>query len=269
MSGQRCRSGLDNAANLRHVGLHRALGAQPYAPDGARRRSVRVGQFLHLGLAAVCRPGYGGCRRIHCAAGCRRPGSRGCSARRIAVVCRGLQNRGQKAPWLQPGDAWPTPSKRRTVVLYRAQARRPNSPGRRAPRTHHATGARCTWPCWSEAGCHRSALRRRSAGGRVACDGPGASAPNGEALIPKAKATEGERISISRLHAGESQWRASARSCSNRVKGTLVPWAIEWVGEVVRVIGFTTASRNSLAPTIVGLILSRPIALYVSWRMGS
>jgi hypothetical protein len=61
----------------------------------------------------------------------------------------------------------------RTHVLRYVQARRPHALGRRAPRTHHPPGARCTkhlgnWPCWSEAGCHRSARRRRSAGGRAA-----------------------------------------------------------------------------------------------------
>jgi hypothetical protein len=28
------------------------------------------------------------------------------------------------------------------------------------------------WPCWSQAGCHRSGLRSGSAGGWAACDGP-------------------------------------------------------------------------------------------------
>lgn len=36
-------------------------------------------------------------------------------------------------------------------------------------------------------------------------DGPPETAPHCEALIPKAKAVEGEQIRTSRIHAGESQ----------------------------------------------------------------
>jgi DNA invertase Pin-like site-specific DNA recombinase len=80
-----------------------------------------------------------------------------------------LQNRGQKAPRLQPGDEWAiSPGMHRTPVLHYVQARRPNSLGRRAPRTNHSTVARCNWPLWSQQWCHRSALRRSSAGGWAA-----------------------------------------------------------------------------------------------------
>src|SRR5215472_4573076 len=64
----------------------------------------------------------------------------------------------------------------------------------------------------------RRALRRRWAGGRAACDGPGASAPTGEALIPQAHAPEGERISISRLPAGESQYRPASDPLPTHVR---------------------------------------------------
>jgi hypothetical protein len=81
------------------------------------------------------------------------------------------QKRGQKAPRLQPGDAWPIPwHTENTRALLCAgetatragQTRSPHHPRKRV------LAARGTWPCWSEAGCHRSARRRRSAGGRVA-----------------------------------------------------------------------------------------------------
>jgi IS605 OrfB family transposase len=57
------------------------------------------------------------------------------------------------------------------------------------------------WPAWSQRRCHRSA---HSVARPV--DGPPETARNCEVLIPKAKATEGERIRTSRMNAGESQW---------------------------------------------------------------
>ena len=57
------------------------------------------------------------------------------------------------------------------------------------------------WPTWSQCRCHRN---RRV----LPVDGPLETAPNCEALIPKAKATEGELIRTSRIYAGESQVRS-------------------------------------------------------------
>ena len=52
---------------------------------------------------------------------------------------------------------------------------------------------------------HRQGATGVRFGVALLVDGPLETAPNCEALIPKAKATEGERIRISRLQPGESQ----------------------------------------------------------------
>jgi hypothetical protein len=82
-------------------------------------------------------------------------------------------------------------------------------------------------------------------------DGPPETAPNGDALIPKAKATEGEQIRTSRFQAGESQMhtcRLLKWSCCI-VRGMRTVWP-ERRGDLSSAISVCGGLRQDMASRI-------------------
>ena len=94
---------------------------------------------------------------------------------------------------------------------------------RHATETHHSVGLVPAPTAPNSPRADRCANRSGAPGGRFGVarpvDGPPETARNGDALIPKAKATAGEPIRTSRMHAGESQV-VSARLLADRGSGS-------------------------------------------------